>query len=41
MDEMNHFYEKRKKNPYPDTVGDLLKFIRNIGEHINEEKKRG
>lgn len=41
MDEMNHFYEKRKKNPYQDTVGDLLKFIRNIGEHINEEKKRG
>ena len=41
MDEMNHFYEKRKKKPYQDTVVDLLKFNRNIGEQINDEKKRG
>ncbi|XP_038613947.1 2-5A-dependent ribonuclease [Tachyglossus aculeatus] len=36
MTEMNHFY-KKKKNPYQDTVTDLLKFIRNIGEHIDEK----
>lgn len=35
---MNGFYKSRKG--YRDTVGDLLKFIRNIGEHINEEKNR-
>lgn len=39
MDEMNSFY-KRRQNPYQDTIGDLLKFIRNIGEHINEEKNK-
>ncbi|XP_029394654.1 2-5A-dependent ribonuclease [Mus pahari] len=39
MNEMNNFYKKRQ-NPYQDTVGDLLKFIRNIGEHINEKKNR-
>ncbi|XP_052056323.1 2-5A-dependent ribonuclease [Apodemus sylvaticus] len=39
MDEMNDFY-KKNQNFYQDTVGDLLKFIRNIGEHINEKKNR-
>ncbi|EDM09538.1 ribonuclease L (2',5'-oligoisoadenylate synthetase-dependent) [Rattus norvegicus] len=38
MSDMNGFYKSRKG--YRDTVGDLLKFIRNIGEHINEEKNR-
>lgn len=38
MSDMNGFYKPRKG--YRDTVGDLLKFIRNIGEHINEEKNR-
>uniref|UniRef100_A0A8D2CWZ6 Ribonuclease L n=1 Tax=Sciurus vulgaris TaxID=55149 RepID=A0A8D2CWZ6_SCIVU len=39
MKAMNKFYEK-KGNFYKDTVGDLLKFIRNMGEHINEEKNK-
>ncbi|XP_008072596.1 2-5A-dependent ribonuclease [Carlito syrichta] len=38
MKEMNKFYKRRKDKVYQDTVGDLLKFIRNIGEHINEKK---
>lgn len=37
MAEMNSFY-KKSIYAYQDTVGDLLKFIRNIGEHINEKK---
>ncbi|XP_028386819.1 2-5A-dependent ribonuclease [Phyllostomus discolor] len=37
MDKMNMFY-KKSGNFYQDTVGDLLKFIRNLGEHINEKK---
>ncbi|XP_028631599.1 2-5A-dependent ribonuclease [Grammomys surdaster] len=39
MCQMNCFYET-SQNYYQDTVGDLLKFIRNIGEHINEKKNR-
>ncbi|XP_038205715.1 2-5A-dependent ribonuclease-like [Arvicola amphibius] len=39
MKKMNDFY-KTKKNPYQNTVGDLLKFIRNMGEHINENKNK-
>nr|XP_048277365.1 2-5A-dependent ribonuclease-like [Myodes glareolus] len=39
MDRMDYFYQD-KKNPYRNTVGDLLKFIRNIGEHINENKNK-
>ncbi|XP_057363920.1 2-5A-dependent ribonuclease [Manis pentadactyla] len=39
LGKMNKFYEK-KGNFYRDTVGDLLKFIRNLGEHINEEKNK-
>lgn len=39
MGEMNAFY-KKKGNVYTDTVGDLLKFIRNLGEHIDEEKNK-
>lgn len=39
MKDMNKFY-KQKGNFYRDTVGDLLKFIRNIGEHINEERNK-
>lgn len=38
MSDMNGFYEP--PNRYRNTVGDLLKFIRNIGEHINDKKKR-
>ncbi|XP_045694740.1 2-5A-dependent ribonuclease [Phyllostomus hastatus] len=34
---MNEYYRKNS-NFYQDTVGDLLKFIRNLGEHINEKK---
>uniref|UniRef100_A0A452FJG9 Ribonuclease L n=1 Tax=Capra hircus TaxID=9925 RepID=A0A452FJG9_CAPHI len=36
MEKMNEFYKKGKT--YQNTVGDLLKFIRNLGEHINEQK---
>lgn len=39
LNEMNIFY-KNKKHAYKDTVHDLLKFIRNLGEHINEEKNK-
>ena len=45
MEEMNAYYKKISKkkkakhtnegNLYQDTLGDLLKFIRNLGEHIN------
>lgn len=44
MKKMNAFYEKRKQNKtyqnktYQNTVGDLLRFIRNLGEHIDEQK---
>uniref|UniRef100_A0A8C2SIV4 KEN domain-containing protein n=1 Tax=Capra hircus TaxID=9925 RepID=A0A8C2SIV4_CAPHI len=34
MRKMNAFY---KGNTYQNTIGDLLKFIRNLGEHINEQ----
>ncbi|XP_004862887.1 2-5A-dependent ribonuclease [Heterocephalus glaber] len=37
MGKMDEFY-KKSGNFYQNTVGDLLKFIRNIGEHIDEEK---
>lgn len=47
MERMDNFYQDKKnpyqntkKNPYQNTVGDLLKFIRNIGEHINENKNK-
>ncbi|XP_057626245.1 2-5A-dependent ribonuclease [Chionomys nivalis] len=39
MKKMNDFY-KAMRNPYQNTVGDLLKFIRNMGEHINENKNK-
>ncbi|XP_049991309.1 2-5A-dependent ribonuclease [Alexandromys fortis] len=39
MKKMNDFY-KATRNPYWNTVGDLLKFIRNMGEHINEDKNK-
>uniref|UniRef100_A0ABI7WED0 Uncharacterized protein n=1 Tax=Felis catus TaxID=9685 RepID=A0ABI7WED0_FELCA len=39
MQEMNKYYENKRKR-YKNTVSDLLKFIRNLGEHINEEKNR-
>ena len=39
MTVMNKFYEK-KMNFYEDTPSDLLKFIRNLGEHINEDKNK-
>lgn len=39
MDEMNNFYRNRK-HVYTDSLSDLLKFIRNLGEHINEEKNK-
>lgn len=37
MKEMNEYYRKTRKF-YQNTVGELLKFIRNLGEHIDEEK---
>ncbi|KAF5916688.1 hypothetical protein HPG69_005483 [Diceros bicornis minor] len=37
MQKMNKFY-KESSNFYQNTVGDLLKFIRNVGEHIDEKK---
>ncbi|KAL6085767.1 hypothetical protein STEG23_027964 [Scotinomys teguina] len=40
MGEMNHFYISSNRYPYQDTVVDLLKFIRNIGEHIHEDKNK-
>ncbi|XP_075384259.1 2-5A-dependent ribonuclease [Tenrec ecaudatus] len=51
MRKMNEFYERREKNNvkrrwrkkvlvYQNTVGDLLRFIRNLGEHIDEKKNR-
>lgn len=39
MEKMNKHYEK-SRNFYQDTVGDLLKFIRNLGEHIDEKKNK-
>ncbi|XP_054443512.1 2-5A-dependent ribonuclease [Pteronotus mesoamericanus] len=43
MEEMNSFYKKQNKIHlcYKNTVGDLLRFIRNLGEHIHEEKNKG
>ncbi|XP_068930485.1 2-5A-dependent ribonuclease [Petaurus breviceps papuanus] len=35
MEKMNSFY--KVDNKYRNTVGDLLKFIRNVGEHFEEE----
>lgn len=35
---MDNYYSRH--NRYQNTVGDLLKFIRNIGEHIDEEKNK-
>lgn len=35
---MQWFYRNKPHLKYQDTVGDLLKFIRNLGEHIHEEK---
>uniref|UniRef100_A0A2K6UYH1 2-5A-dependent ribonuclease n=1 Tax=Saimiri boliviensis boliviensis TaxID=39432 RepID=A0A2K6UYH1_SAIBB len=40
MKKMNMFYKKKGKDCYQNTVGDLLKFIRNLGEHIDEEKNK-
>lgn len=40
MKEMDYFYTRNNRKPYQDTVGDLLKFIRNIGEHIDEDKNK-
>ena len=50
MEEMNAYYKKISKkkkakhtnegNLYQDTLGDLLKFIRNLGEHINKKKNK-
>ncbi|XP_049724275.1 2-5A-dependent ribonuclease [Elephas maximus indicus] len=40
MTKMNEFYKNRRNYYYHDTVGDLLRFIRNLGEHINEEKNK-
>ncbi|XP_006887844.1 PREDICTED: 2-5A-dependent ribonuclease [Elephantulus edwardii] len=37
MIKMNSFY-KGKRKFYKNTVGDLLKFIRNLGEHYHEER---
>lgn len=37
MKKMNDFY-KKTRNFYQDTVGDLLKFIRNLEGHIDEER---
>ncbi|OBS73424.1 hypothetical protein A6R68_16038, partial [Neotoma lepida] len=31
---------KKTSSPYQDTVGDLLRFIRNMGEHINEDQNK-
>ncbi|XP_043855878.1 2-5A-dependent ribonuclease [Dromiciops gliroides] len=40
MKKMNSFYKKKPMYCYKNEVGDLLKFIRNIGEHINEEQNK-
>ncbi|XP_052593179.1 2-5A-dependent ribonuclease isoform X2 [Peromyscus californicus insignis] len=40
MGKMDSFYTINNRKPYQDTVGDLLKFIRNIGEHIDEDKNK-
>lgn len=40
MKQMNEFYKRKPHLKYKDTVGDLLRFIRNLGEHINEEKNK-
>ncbi|XP_004643512.1 2-5A-dependent ribonuclease [Octodon degus] len=39
MENMDKFYEKNG-NFYQENVVDLLKFIRNIGEHINEDRNK-
>uniref|UniRef100_A0A5F9CKE5 Ribonuclease L n=2 Tax=Oryctolagus cuniculus TaxID=9986 RepID=A0A5F9CKE5_RABIT len=39
MRDMNAFY-KDSGSFYKNSVGDLLKFIRNIGEHIHEDRNR-
>ncbi|KAI5762929.1 RNASEL protein [Gulo gulo luscus] len=39
MDNMNKFY-KTTQRAYKNTLSDLLKFIRNLGEHINEDKNK-
>ncbi|XP_053461707.1 2-5A-dependent ribonuclease isoform X2 [Nycticebus coucang] len=39
MKKMNEFYAETG-NFYRNTVGDLLKFIRNIGEHIDEKRNK-
>lgn len=38
MEEMSAYYNKKSRFQYQNTVGDLLKFIRNIRQHINEKK---
>ncbi|XP_036129341.1 2-5A-dependent ribonuclease [Molossus molossus] len=38
MNKMNTFYKMKPHLKYKDTVGDLLRFIRHLGEHIDEEK---
>lgn len=40
MNKMSKFYNEKPHLKYEDTVGDLLRFIRNLGEHINEEKNK-
>lgn len=40
MKKMRSFYRKKPDLQYEDTVCDLLKFIRNLGEHINEEQNK-
>ncbi|XP_022364001.1 2-5A-dependent ribonuclease isoform X1 [Enhydra lutris kenyoni] len=40
MREMNKYYRANKKRTYKNTLSDLLKFIRNLGEHINEDKNK-
>ncbi|KAM4860497.1 2-5A-dependent ribonuclease [Thomomys bottae] len=39
MEKMNKFY-KKNGDFYQDIVGDLLKFIRNLGEHIDEKRNK-
>ncbi|XP_008144268.3 2-5A-dependent ribonuclease [Eptesicus fuscus] len=40
LEGMNSFYKNKPYLKYWDTVGDLLRFIRNLGEHIDEEKNK-
>ncbi|KAK1329279.1 hypothetical protein QTO34_011460 [Cnephaeus nilssonii] len=40
LEGMNSFYKNKPYLKYQDTVGDLLRFIRNLGEHIDEEKNK-